>query len=140
LRFRAGFKSSLMAALSVHLGILFIFTFTFSIPPIASRPVLVFLGSFLHAQDVSLLSENQTQNRSDLDVSHLNLDSNRGLWTSNMQKPSLVLKISSQKKAQFKPMVTEAIIRPNQKKIDQNDLGIELEPLPPVKLKINRND
>jgi len=135
MRARIGFQSSLMLAVLLHAGIFFLFTFTFAVPKISSRPVLVFLGSFLHAEDVAPLTA-QSAAHAGFDIRRLNLDSSLGSWPHQNVKPSLVQKTSPDERKQFKPLVAEPITPPKSSPATASDMGIELEPMPPVKLKI----
>jgi hypothetical protein len=133
---RANFRSCFLLALSIHALILFLFTFTFAAPDISPKPVFVFLGSFLHQQDVLLPSEIPLAAHAGFDMRQIHLDSSRNVWLPSVQKPSLIEKASPDEKDQFKPKVAEAIAPSKPKKTDASDLGIDLEPLPPVKMKI----
>jgi hypothetical protein len=137
---QAGFRFPFLLAALMHGGILFLFTFTFSIPVVNSKPTFVFLGSFLRQQDVTLPSKAQLRADANLDLRRINLDSNQSAWTFGVPKPSLVSKVVPQNKSQFKPVVAQAIKPSQSPKSNTSDLGIEFEPLPPVKMKINRND
>jgi hypothetical protein len=137
LQIRAGFQSSFILALSIHLAVLLLFSFTFAVPEISPKPVFVFLGSFLRQQDVLLPSEIPAAVHTGFDLRQVHLDSDRRPWPAKVQKPSLSEKASPGEKSQFKPKVAEAIAPPKSQKTDASDLGIDLESLPPVKMKIN---
>ncbi len=127
-------KSFVVAAL-VHGAIIFLFTFTFSAPLIPPKPVFVFLGSFLRQQDVVLPSVVRAEAHANLDIRAITLDAKGASWPGRVDKPSLVQKAAPQEKNQFKPLVAEPLNPSEGRKND--DLDIEFEPLPPVKMKIN---
>jgi hypothetical protein len=126
---------SFAVALLVHGCIFFLFTFTFSAPVITSKPVFVFLGSFLRQQDIVLPSVVRAEAHANLDIRAITLDSQGASGPGKVGKPSLVEKASPQKKSQFKPVVAEPI-HPSDNGT-KDDLGIEFEPVPPVKMEIN---
>jgi len=138
-RVRGGLKISLLLALLVHACFVLFFVFTFSVPSAPAKPLLVFLGSFLRQEDV-MPSAVRSDMTATFDIRRLNLDSRDSSWPNGIVKPSLTQKAVPSVKTQFKPVVTQAIAPPKSKPVDARDLGIDLEPLPPVKMKINQND
>ena len=72
-----------------------------------------------------------------VDIHHVNLDIRVDSATRSLDKPSLAGQVTPSVKRQFKPSAGEVKALPKPKD-DLNDLGIDLEPLPPVKLRMGQ--
>ena len=137
LRINAGFQSSLLIAAAIHLFIFSIFLFTFSNLEAPSRPDFVFLGSFLRAQDVALSSSEKPDAQAVVDIRNVNLDIRNNFMPRNLDKPSLAGGVTRSMKRQFKPLMEERTL-PSKRQEDVSDLGIDLGPLVPVKLRMEQ--
>jgi hypothetical protein len=138
-RFDAGLRFSFLLAVMFHGFVVLCVTFTLSVAENSPKPAFIFLGSFLRQQDVMLPADAGSDVRAELDLKRIDLDSARGAWAPGVQKPSLAQKALPQKKSQYKPVVAVPIA-PVPSPSSNADLGIELEPPVPVRMKMNRHD
>lgn len=136
MRIHIGFQSSLLLALAAHLCVFSLFLFTFPALKQPAKPVLVFLGSFLRSQDVAFSSV-KSGTSPIVDIHNVNLDIRSGSIPRVMDKPSLTEKVASEAKQQYKPLMREPVA-PSRHPENSDDLGIDLEPFKPVKLRIEQ--
>lgn len=137
MRLNISFQFSFIIAAAAHLFVFSVFLFVFPKFEAPSRPALIFLGSFLHAQEVAFSSSERSNVSAVVDIRHVNLDIRDHSVPRELNKPSLTGEVTQTKKQQYKPLMAEE--KPPVKTYeDPSDLGIDLEPFEPVKLRMER--
>lgn len=137
MRINVSFQSSLFIAFVVHLLVFSVFVFTFPLFQVSPRPGFIFLGSFLRAQDVTLFSSQKPEAQAVMDIRNVKLDIRTNTVPRNLDKPFLTDKIIRPRKHQFKPSMDEKMA-PAKRQEDPSDLGLDLDPIPPVKLRMGQ--
>lgn len=135
---RFDLKTALALALVVHCLIACTVVFYFPSPVTIPKPFFVFLGSFLRPEDVTILARANLDGDNNLNVQNINLDIRWGSLPRNMEKPDLTSRIYAAEKQQFRPRM----VQDNQgiKSVTTDDLGIDLTPLPLIKMRLERSD
>ncbi|GEM_PF-3722999 len=72
-----------------------------------------------------------------VDIRNVNLDIRTDSMSRNLDKPSLTDKVAQSIKHQFKPAMGDERA-PVKEQEDSSDLGLDLEPFPPVKLRMGQ--
>ena len=140
MRIRVGLIFSFIVAASIHLFVFNAFVFTFPNIGISTKPVFVFLGSFLRPQDVVLSAvENLGRQGDNISGHYLNLDIREGSLPRDFDKPNLTNKVARPVKFQYKPVMRDEN-RTSKPKESLDDLGVDLAPFSPVRMRMDQND
>lgn len=135
-------KSSLIAAFAIALGVHYLFAntlvFTFPHAIVPPKPMFVFLGSFLRADDFLISARVDSEQGQALQNQRFNLDIRSGSLPREMGKPDLTIRISPVIKYQYRPEMSKDKVHLKLDKAD--DLGIDLAPFPVIKMRIDQRD
>ena len=139
MRIKIGLIASFIVAAIMHLFVFNTFVFTFPNIGISTKPVFIFLGSFLRPQDVVLSVVENAALQDNISDHHLNLDIRRGSLPREFDKPNLANKVVGSVKYQYKPVMNDGK-GASKPKESLDDLGIDLAPVSPVRMRIDQND
>lgn len=139
LRSRFGLIYSAAIAAVIHVFAANVFVFTFPEMGSSTKPVFVFLGSFLRPEDVSLSAAENSFRRENMNARNFNLDIRAGSLPREFDKPDLAKKVGQPAKQQYKPVMKEegGVVKP---KTTADDLGVDLAPFEPVRMRMDRSD
>lgn len=135
-------KSSLIAAFGIALGVHYLilnaFVFVFPHPIALPKPMFVFLGSFLRADDFMISAREDLDQGQSLYDQRFNLDIRSGSLPRELGKPDLTSRIGPVTKYQYRPEMNKD--RGHSKPDKTDDLGVDLTPFPVIKMRMDRHD
>lgn len=136
-RNRVGLNAAFCFALGIHVLFANTFEFTFPDPKFPSKPIFVFLGSFLRTDDVTMAAFDDLKLKEGVYNQRLNLDIRSGSISRDLTKPDLTGRVGLDSKHQYKPEIS---IEPKQVIGPTNDLGIDFGPFETIRMRMDQRD
>lgn len=134
---KVGLISAFCIAFGVHFLVANTFELTFPKPIVPTKPMFVFLGSFLRADDFTMSALDELNQKQGVYDQRLNLDIRSGSISRELAKPDLTNRIGSVSKYQYRPELNKG----PEKVVDRTeDLGIDLAPFPTIRMRMDQRD